>query len=161
MYTCTVLRSSPLPPSLPPFHSPLPLLLLSPISPDCLLSRGEGCSGVWGPGLDHNAPLRIPGQGESGMGTPLVVLMCVCIMYMYMYAFLILIWVCTCTYTINTHLNILRLQLYSILKSDWSGAWLLLPIVTRTVNSIVSAGYSRKIVLMRVKWNLFSKSCSF
>ena len=41
-----------------------------------------------------------------------------------------------------------RLQLYSILKSDWSGAWLLLPIVTRTVNSIVSAGYSRKIVLL-------------
>ena len=57
--------------------------------------------------------------------------------------------------------NMLRLQLYSILKFDWSGAWLLLPIVTRTVNSIVSAGYSRKIVLMRVKWNLFSKSCSF
>ena len=41
-----------------------------------------------------------------------------------------------------------RLQLYSILKSDWSGAWLLLPIVTRTVNSIVSADYSRKIVLL-------------
>ena len=41
-----------------------------------------------------------------------------------------------------------RLQLYSILKSDWSGAWLLLPIVTRTVNSIVSAGYSRKIILL-------------
>ena len=54
-----------------------------------------------------------------------------------------------------------RLQLYSILKSDWSGAWLLLPIVTRTVNSIVSAGYSRKIVIMCVKWNLFSKSHSF
>ena len=56
---------------------------------------------------------------------------------------------------------IFRLQLYSILKSDWSGAWLLLPIVTRTVNSIVSAGYSRKIVIMCVKWNLFSKSHSF
>ena len=41
-----------------------------------------------------------------------------------------------------------RLHLYLILKSDWSGAWLLLPIVTRTVNSIVSAGYSRKIVLI-------------
>ena len=41
-----------------------------------------------------------------------------------------------------------RLQLYSILKSDWSGAWLLLPIVTRTVNSIVSADYSRKIILI-------------
>ena len=50
--------------------------------------------------------------------------------------------------------NAIRLQLYSILKSYWSGAWLLLPIVTWTVNSIVSAGYSRKIVLMRVKWNL-------
>ena len=37
-----------------------------------------------------------------------------------------------------------RLQLYSILKSDWSGAWLLLPIVTRTVNSVVSADYSLK-----------------
>ena len=57
--------------------------------------------------------------------------------------------------------SLLRLQLYSILKSDWSGAWLLLPIVTRTVNSIVSAGYSRKIVIMCVKWNLFSKSHSF
>ena len=53
-----------------------------------------------------------------------------------------------------------RLQLYSILKSDWSGAWLLLPVVTQTMNSIVSTGYSRKIVLMRVKWNLFSKSCT-
>ena len=41
-----------------------------------------------------------------------------------------------------------RLQLYSILKSDWSGAWLLLPIVTRTVNSIVSADYSLKIILI-------------
>ena len=58
-------------------------------------------------------------------------------------------------------LYMFRLQLYSILKSDWSGAWLLLPIVTRTVNSIVSAGYSRKIVIMCVKWNLFSKSHSF
>ena len=80
-----------------------------------------------------------------------------------------------------------RLQLYLILKSDWSGAWLLLPIVTRTVNSIVSAGYSRKLlllliiiinfndiekpkvahescntnILMRFKWNLFSKCRRF
>ena len=62
--------------------------------------------------------------------------------------------------TIGCPLFQFRLQLYSILKSDWSGAWLLLPIVTRTVNSIVSAGYSRKIVIMCVKWNLFSKSHS-
>ena len=64
----------------------------------------------------------------------------------------------------HTHMhstcNMFRLQLYLILKSDWSGAWLLLPIVTQTVNSIVPAGYSRKIVLLCVKWNLFLKSHS-
>ena len=48
-------------------------------------------------------------------------------------------------------LTSIRMQLYSILKSDWSGAWLLFPIVTRTVNSIVSAGYSCKVVIMRIK----------
>ena len=58
----------------------------------------------------------------------------------------------------QARISILRLQLYSILKSDWSGAWLLLPIVARTMNSIVSTGYSHKIVIMCVKWNLFSKS---
>ena len=41
-------------------------------------------------------------------------------------------------------MTVIRLQLYSILKSDWSGAWLLLLIVTQTMNSIVSAGYSCK-----------------
>ena len=53
---------------------------------------------------------------------------------------------------------LVRLQFYSILKSDWSGAWLLLAIVTRTVNSIVSAGYLHKICF---KWSLFSKSRRF
>ena len=62
---------------------------------------------------------------------------------------------------VGIHTCTFRLQLYSILKSDWSGAWLLLPIVTRNVNSIVSASYSCKIVIMGVKWNLFSKSHSF
>ena len=48
----------------------------------------------------------------------------------------------------------------SSIRSDWSGAWLLLAIVTRTVNSIVSEGCLRKILIMRIKWNLFSKSHS-
>ena len=40
----------------------------------------------------------------------------------------------------------LRLQLLAFLKSDWSDAWLLLLIVTRTVNSIEPASYSRNLV---------------
>ena len=39
-----------------------------------------------------------------------------------------------------------RLQLLAFLKSDWSDAWLLLLIVTRTVNSIEPASYSRNLV---------------
>ena len=40
----------------------------------------------------------------------------------------------------------IRLQLLAFLKSDWSDAWLLLLIVTRTVNSIEPASYSRNLV---------------
>ena len=41
-----------------------------------------------------------------------------------------------------------RLQLLAFLKSDWSDAWLLLLIVTRTVNSIEPASYLRNLVLI-------------
>ena len=42
----------------------------------------------------------------------------------------------------------IRLQLLAFLKSDWSDAWLQLLIVTRTVNSIEPASYSRNLVHM-------------
>ena len=55
----------------------------------------------------------------------------------------------------------LRLQLYLILQSVWSGVWLLLLIDDPTVNSIVSTGYSCITMIMGVKWNLLAKSHCF
>ena len=78
--------------------------------------------------------------GESGL--------CTCIEYT---CTNVQVRTCTClmlgeTGIVWSSLTSLRLQLLAFLKSDWSDAWLLLLIVTRTVNSIEPASYSRNLV---------------